>query len=218
MKKITSLVILATLFLTSCKKAETTETVVNETPETENLFTDCSYSIDSTKATVNWTAFKTSEKIGVGGQFDDVQVLGVSKGASISDALFNLKFNIKTASTNTNNADRDQKIITFFFGNMSKPEVISGYIKSTEGNNANGKCIASLRLNEIEKEVPLDYVFVNDTITLTGTMDVLDWNASKGLSAINNACKALHTGADGKSVTWPNVDLKIKTVVIKNCD
>ncbi len=217
MKNKLSLLALSIVFLTSCKKNEEKEIIQPEIVTTEITATDCKYAIDSTQTTVNWTAFKTSEKIGVNGKFDIVEVTGIVSDSSIVKALSSIKFNIKTSSTNTNNPERDQKIINFFFGKMAKTEAITGHLKTVSGDNTSGKCVAQLRINEIDNDVNLDYTFANDTITLKGTMDVTKWNGNKALDAINNACKALHTGADGKSVTWPNVDVEIKSAIKKEC-
>ena len=71
MKKIFLPIAIITAFtLGSCGGDKSTD-VIEETTVTEGA--TCFYSYDETAgAQVRWTAFKTSEKIGVGGQFDQV--------------------------------------------------------------------------------------------------------------------------------------------------
>jgi len=166
---------------------------------------------------VKWTAFKTSAKKGVGGKFTSVNVTGGDKSTKIVDVLKTVKFNINTSSTNTGDEGRDAKIVKHFFGTMDATDLIVGQVKSAEGTNEAGTCIMFLTLNGTEKEVTLDYKVVDATITLTGGINVNDWNGSDALAALNEVCKDLHKGEDGKSVTWPDVDLMIETTLKKDC-
>jgi len=46
---------------------------------------------------------------------------------------------------------------------------------------------------------------------------MVDFGAEAAVAAINKACEALHTGADGISKTWSVVELSIETTLNKNC-
>ena len=113
MKKISlSLSIISIFTLLSCGGGEKNEA----TKETNTIEKVCFYSFNQNKgAQVRWTAFKTTAKTPVGGQFDQVNVSIGEKSSKITDVLQTIKFNIPTASTNTANKDRDAKIVTSFF-------------------------------------------------------------------------------------------------------
>lgn len=177
----------------------------------------CLYSYLEGSASINWLAFKTTEKIGVNGQFNTVNVIANDTSSQVTDVLKSLIFNIPTNSTNTNDSGRDAKIKEYFFGKMVATETISGKVKNAEGNNEKGTCTFYLSLNNIEKELILDYVVANEIIKLTGEIDIRNWNAEPALKALNDVCKALHTGADGISKTWPTVSLEINAQLKKDC-
>lgn len=214
MKKIVlfaTTVSLLTLF--SCDNNST-----SNTNETEVKTSSCFYVFhQDSMVNVSWTAFKTTEKVGVGGKFDQVMVVAGDKSTKIPEVLQQIKFSIPTNSTNTNNPDRDQKIINFYFGNMKNTDLIIGQVKNVAGDNNEGVCTFFLTLNEVEKELPLNYKVDDHKITLKGELDILNWQADDALNALNEACYDLHKGADGKSVTWPNVELLIEAHLQKSC-
>lgn len=217
MKKIfLPLAIVSIISFASCggDNAGTTE----NTATTENTDQICFYAFDSKATTsIKWTAFKTTAKVGVGGEFTDINVTGGDKSSKITDVLSTVKFSINTNSTNTGNEDRDSKIVKHFFGTMESTDLIIGQIYAAEGNNESGACNVFLTLNGIEKDITLDYELADNVITLSGEINVLEWNANSSLEALNEVCKDLHKGADGKSVTWPNVELSITTTLKKDC-
>ena len=213
MKKIfLTIALFAAFTITSCGG---TDSVESTTEQKEEI---CFFSYDKAAgAQVKWTAFKTSEKIGVGGQFDRVNVSSGDKSTKITDILQNIKFNIPTASTNTANADRDKKIVTYFFGEMKATDLILGQVKSCEGDNKSGTCTFYLTLNNVEKETTLNYTVEDNTLKLTGEIDMVDFGAEAAVASLNKVCEALHTGADGVSKTWSNVELAIETTLKKEC-
>jgi len=191
--------------------------IIKETP-TENAEEICFYSYDNTTGTqVRWTAFKTTDKVGVGGQFDQVNVTAGDKSTKITDVLETVVFNIPTSSTNTVNEDRDSKIVKSFFGVLDATDIILGQVKSAEGDNTSGTCTFYLTINNVEKEVVLNYTVENAIIKLTGEIDLINWGAENAVASLNEICGILHTGADGVSKTWPNVELAIETTLKKEC-
>ena len=217
MKKIfLPIAVFAAFTITSCGGDKTTDATAEVI--TENKEEICFYSYDETAgAQVRWTAFKTSDKAPVGGQFDQVNVTATERSTKITDVLESVKFNIPTSSTNTANEDRDEKLITSFFGAMNSTDLILGQVKSVEGDNKAGTCTFYLTLNNIEKETVLNYSVEDATIKLTGEIDMLDFDAEAAVASLNEVCKALHTGADGVTKTWSTVELAIETTLKKEC-
>jgi len=214
MKKILLTFSVITAFtIASCGGEEKTENQA-ATEITEEI---CFYSYDETAgAQVRWTAFKTTAKVPVAAQFDEVNVTTRERSTKITDVLKSVKFNIPTSSTNTANKDRDMKIVKHFFGTMGM-DLILGQVKSAEGDNKSGTCTFYLTLNNVEKETVLNYTVEDATLKLTGEVDMVDFGAEAAVAAINKACEALHTGADGISKTWSVVELSIETTLNKNC-
>ena len=206
------LAVFAAFTITSCGENKTSEKT------TEQKDAICFYAYDKASETqVKWTAFKTSEKIAVGGQFDQVNVTAGKKSTKITDLLETIKFNIPTASTNTANEDRDKKIINSFFGAMNSTDLILGQVKSAEGNNKTGSCTFYITLNNVEKEIVLNYTVEGSILKLIGEIDLVDFGAEKAITSLNKVCEALHTGADGISKTWNTVELSIETKLKKEC-
>jgi polyisoprenoid-binding protein YceI len=203
--------------ITSCGGEEKNE-LKGEYSEQPTKEETCFYSYDKTATTqVRWTAFKTSEKKPVGGQFDQVNVTAGDKSTKITDILETIKFNIPTSSTNTTNEDRDAKIVKSFFGAMNATDIILGQVKSATGDNTLGTCIFYLTINNIEKEVTLDYVVEGATIKLTGEIDLINFSAEAAVESLNQVCGDLHTGEDGITKTWSVVELAIETTLKKEC-
>ena len=217
MKKIfLPLAVITAFTIASCGSEEHTE----NTGETTTASTEetCFYSYDEAAgAQVRWTAFKTSAKVGVGGQFDQVNVTAGEKSTKITDILETIKFNIPTSSTNTANEDRDSKIVKSFFGAMAETDIILGQVKSVEGDNTSGTCTFYLTLNNIEKEATLNYLVEDATIKLTGEIDLVNWSGEDAVASLNEVCGVLHTGDDGVTKTWSVVELEIETTLKKEC-
>jgi len=168
---------------------------------------------DSTK--VSFTAYKTSEKLAVGGKFMKINIKNSKNGATALEALNGTEFGIPVSGLFTNDATgtRDPKLLEFFFGAMQDTEIISGVFKT----DADNKCSIDVTMNGETSNIPLEYVINTETsITFNGTLNLEDWNALEAVAAINNACKELHTGKDGVSKTWTDVAIQAQVLLTKN--
>ncbi|MEH0155860.1 YceI family protein [Limibacter armeniacum] len=203
----------------SCNKAtqqENTSSVeVAETKTEKQVFT-----FDKANTSVLWTAFKFTEKAGVGGKFDEFEVTPKVTSAESPMAIMNaLTFSIPVSSVNSSNPDRDGKLREHFFGKMANTEAITGTIKAVEGDDKAGTATVTVKLNDVEKDLSMKYTVSEKeddapgTIRLTGTIDVAEFGATPALEALNGVCEDLHKGSDGKSVLWPTVDVVVKSVL-----
>jgi hypothetical protein len=209
MKKVSILLIALTLGISSCKneKKEPKTDAVTEVAAVENFV------IKPEATSVTWTAYKTTEKIGVGGEFTTVNFEEKS-GASVQEALNNLSFSIPISSLFTNDATntRDAKIKASFFGAMLNTELIKGKIKYV-----NDAVVASITMNGETNDLPMTIEVIDERrVSLTGTMNLADWDALDALSSLNKVCFDLHKGADGVSKTWEDVAIEVKTFLRKN--
>lgn len=184
----------------------------------ENTETTCFYEYEKTDSiSLKWTAYKTSEKVAVAGTFNEIIVSGGEKSTKLTEVLNTIKFTILTKSTNTTNPERDAKIVNGFFGAMLNTDLILGQVSGVEGDNEKGKCSFFITMNEIEKEITLDYVVTDNVVKLTGELDLNNWNATDAMASLNTVCGELHKGADGVSVFWPTIGLDIEVALSKRC-
>lgn len=180
----------------SCKQTKKEEEKTEET-------TTSTYSIVEDSTDVRFTAYKTTEKVPVGGTFQEVE-LTYTAGETPLETLDGLEFSIPVSSLFTNDATntRDPKIIEFFFEKMAETQSIKG----TFSLDADNSCTVQLSMNGVSTELPMEYEITDDNhVNFSGTMDLKQWDALEALASLNEACKILHTGADGVSKTWEDV-------------
>ena len=202
------------------KKLANTE----ETKELDGLGADlskeatksCLLALDNENVVVNWTAFKLSDKVGVGGTFDSVVVSGVTDNETMAGAAATAQFDIYTASVNSNNPERDYKISDSFFGTMVNTATISGKVVSL---SADGSGAISLTMNGVEKEIDIEWKATSEKrLKLSTAINVNDWNAKPSLDSLNGVCTAVHTGKDGISVLWPDVEIEVFADFKSDCE
>lgn len=188
------------LLMTSCKKNE-----VVDDKTTSNTSQDIVSSTENKqlKYKLTWTAFKypVPEKTGVKGSFNDIKLESINdKAANLEEALNGAKFSINTESVNSNAADRDAKLKTFFFQRMK------GSILGSFGKFENNKVPVKITMNNISKDIPFVYEKSGDTLILKGKIDIIDdFKANNALKSISEICKDLH-----KNKTWPDVEITSK--------
>jgi hypothetical protein len=203
-----SFVLIATF---GCKESKKSD--ANQAQEPETSVNTFSLVKDSTK--VSFTAYKTTEKIAVVGEFKTVNITNMSDGDTALEALNGAKFSIPVSSLFTNDITntRDPKILEFFFNVMNEPEFISGVFKVATNNT----CSIDVTLNGNTENIPLEYTATSDTnLTFDGVMHLEKWDAMEPLNILHEACEDLHTGADGVSKTWSEVALHANILLKRN--
>jgi len=206
--KTTYITILSLLIIISIGCKKNTESVEKKQiaqektiEENEEIFV-----IKPENTTVKWTAYKTTDRKPVKGKFK-VLNFGKKTGSSVEETLNGLNFSIPVSSLFSNNSGRDSKLKELFFGIMDNTTVLEGTIKYT-----NQKCIASVTMNNITKELPLEVSIKQERrVTLKGSMNLENWDALKALASLNKACYELHKGSDGVSKTWEDVSIEVST-------
>ncbi len=174
----------------------------------------CFYSYNSGTTVLEWTAFKFTEKAPVKGTFNTINITGIEGSDDVKNLIESLSFTIETASVETQNPERNGKIAELFFGTISTPQ-ITGKVKSLSDN---GKATIEIKMNNMKQDVIGDYTLEEGKFSFTSTIDVMKWNAGKGIESLNTACKDLHTGTDGKSKLWSEVDLSFTTELSSDCN
>lgn len=209
MKK--SILILSIAFLilgfSSCK---------GDAKKSEDAATDitCLYSYESNTSSLEWTAFKFTDKTPVKGTFNEIKIEGSKTADDEKEMIESLTFTINTNSVETQNEERNGKIVKLFFGSIDT-DAITGKVKSLGDN---GEALIEIKMNNSAQEVAGKYTLDEGLFSFTATIDVMKWNAGKGISLLNEACKVLHTGPDGKSKLWSEVDLSFTTQLKSECN
>lgn len=194
--------------LTSCggKEEQTTEQVKEEKA--------CFYSYNKEMTVLEWTAFKFTEKKGVTGTFNEINISGIERSDDPKKLIESLSFKIPTATVETQNEERNGKIAKLFFGTIGTEE-IKGKVKSLSDN---GKATIQIEMNGMKQDVVGDYTLEEGKFSFNATIDVMKWNGDAGITALNTACKDLHTGTDGKSKLWSEVELSFTTELLSDCE
>ncbi len=159
------------------------------------------YSIESKTITVNWTGYKTTDKVAVKGQFNEINIMTVKSGMTALEALNGAEFSIPISSLFTNEPVRDSKLKQLFFGVMDNTLSLSG----TLNLDNDGAGSIDLLMNGVQQKIPITYIISGQLVELEGTMNLNDWNGQTALASINEACFDLHKGPDGVSKTWSEV-------------
>ncbi len=204
LKFATSLMLM--LFILSCNSSDKKKKKDQDNVEVAKK--EQSYSMDISGVSLHWMAYKFTDKLGVGGTFDHITIKQGNESGSIEDLLKNAEMTIVTASVNSKNEIRDPKLRTYFFEVFNTDTIIGKILDAKRGSGA-----LELKMNDISNDVEYDYALKNDTVFLTTHFDLLNWNGDKALNALNKECYELHTGLDGISKLWPDVEVIIKLPV-----
>ena len=216
--KYTTLFLFSALFM-SCgtETIDDAEVTSIDEPQAEQPASRCSYTLGESATNVYWTAYKHSGKVGVKGKMDSVVVTGTKTGSNPMEALENGKVLIYTASINSKDAVRDKKLREIYFGSMNNTEAIEGNLVSWEGSDERGNCTFRLKMHDVEKPVTAEYVVEDDVVQIRFTIEPIEWEADEAFTKLGEACAEKHTGEDGETVFWPDVDLLIEVALDKDC-
>ncbi len=186
----------------------------------------CRFEMKANSHELTWTAFKTTDKLGVPGTFDKFEVTKLTSNSakSLESWLKSHSFQVDVASVNTKNPPRDKTLKEKFFdllinslAKMKSGIYISGKVKPGS-KIEDGKFTGLLSLNGVEKEVPFTYSFKENLLELNGSIDLMDFGLKKAYDSLHKACFDLHKGTDGVSKTWTQVDLNGKVQLQKICN
>ncbi|MCL7763240.1 YceI family protein [Polaribacter sp. Z014] len=207
MKKVVilSLLMVVAFNFSSCKSEKKSDKETESKMEVKK--STAAFSLKQSKNEIKFVAYKTTDKVPVGGQFNTVNIISGGEGNSIKEAINNTEFSIPVSSIFTKDTSRDFKIKKFFFGIMDNTKLLSGKLLLTDDTNG----VAEIKMNGVTEKVAFTYTIVGNVFNMTGTMDITKWNAGAALASLNTACLDLHKGADGVSKTWSDVALNITT-------
>lgn len=169
-----------------------------------SAFAECTYYSENAKVT--WKAFKTYEKIGVGGTFNDA-VFSPKSAKTVEEFLTNSHISIQTASVNSGNAGRDATLVSSFF-KVQNIDLITAKITSAKDSKAQ----VEITMNGVTRTIPMNYSVHDGKIVGKGVIDLSDFTMLKSLQSINTTCFNLHGGK-----TWQDVEIGFEIPVANNC-
>lgn len=223
MKKLSISAISAfTILLASCgNSADTNSSASSESQPAESTISSavCKFDYSAATTKVTFTAFKTMAKVAVGGAFDAFEILGTTSSNSESAVFSDATFNIVASSVNTQNTGRDQKIHKYVFTPLMPNDTISGGVRKIgEAVNGKGPAIIYITMNGITKDINATFTVSGTELILNASIDLANWDGSDAVDVLNKECELLHTGDDGVSKLWSNVDIQILTNLAKECN
>lgn len=177
--------------------------IEKKTEPAKNKTLEQNYSIDIDNTVLNWTAYKTTDKIPVKGVFQEVKIKKNKVATSMTGVLDDLEFEISVSSINSNDSIRDSKLKEFFFGVMKNTLKLTG----TFHPENNGKGLISLTMNGLTEDLPFTFEIRSDEIEVNATMNLDNWQAQSAIEALNVVCNDKHKAADGISKTWNEVTI-----------
>jgi len=176
--------------------------------------TKCFYSLNTDTYELGWQAYKTTERVGVPGTFNDI-TMTAGESDNIESALTSIEFEINTESVETQNEERNGKIAEHFFGTINTP-TITGKVSSVDIEG--GSAVVTIMMNGISFDVSGEFSMDGENFTYKADIDVQKWNGVSGIEALNEVCEDLHRGDDGVSVLWQNVDISFSGSLNKDCE
>ncbi|MFT4602816.1 MAG: hypothetical protein ACI857_003003 [Arenicella sp.] len=209
MKNRKLLMLLLVPFMMACggEDTEATDEVIDEIVEEA-----CTYSYNAENTILTWTAFKLTEKKGVDGSFNEINVIA-NESDNMFDVLNGATFEIPIVSVNSQDEVRDPKIRDSFFGSMDSTLAITGEVVSIDGSGAT----ISITMNGVSVAYKGEVKVEEETITVTMTIDIVDFDAQPSLDAIADVCAEKHTGEDGINKFWTDVNIAVQTKLNKEC-
>ncbi len=171
--------------------------------------------VQSGDMNVTWKAYKTLGKLGVGGQFTQVNYVPNKKeGKNFKELFIGSKVSIDMAKIDTKHEERDKTLVSMFF-NKLKGGKIEGVIKDIKADKAvNGKrpytgtLDVSITMNEKTLVIPMKYHYKKGHFKADGTIDLFDFEGRSALASINKSCYDLHSGK-----TWSDVSIGFSTMI-----
>ncbi len=194
------------------------DTAAGEKTKQDSLPQTCTYSYDSSATTIGFGGFKFTEKKEVKGGFLKFSIDNTKEDSIPFNIIEYATFKIDIEGLNTKDQARDFNIKSTFFAKMDSTSFITGRVKGLIKSETGADSInVQLTMNNIEKGVHLALNLKDQELTLTGAINLNDFKAQKALASLNKTCLDLHRGSDGKSVTWPEVNIYVSTTLKKNC-
>ncbi len=181
----------------------------------------CQYTPQEKSLQIGWTAFKTTQKLGVHGKFKHSKNQKSLKKSyeSLTKLLDSAQIEVQLLSSDSGDPGRDQTLKQKFFSKLAGKGLTQASLTvEQENEDHTGNAILHLSFNGKKKDVPVTFALDHSNVlTVKGTLDLIDFGADAALNSLNKACFDLHKGPDGVSKTWSNVEFFASATVQSAC-
>ena len=96
---------------------------------------------------------------------------------------------------------------------MGETANITGEISSIDENGGS----VSITMNGITVSYDGEVKVSGEDITFLTQIDLVDFDGQEAVDSLGVVCEAKHTGDDGVNKLWTEVDLAVKTTLVKEC-
>ena len=202
------------LFFFSCTESKREKVVPLIDKNNVETIKEGSYSFESNKAIIIWKGFKTTDRIQVTGQFEQFESSrDMKQFDSLEGLIDGLDFSISTSSSASGDPVRDLNLKDYFFKLLTSNFRLSGSLGYPNNN------LIPVTFNTLlgPKTVELSYFFENSVVEIKGIIDIgIDLGGVMAYESIHQQCEQLHTGGDGVSKTWSEVEVLVRVPIIRN--
>lgn len=145
---------------------------------------------------VKWTGFKTEKKVAVSGTFNDIK-FNIKNSDNLSNFLSTAKVEIQAKSLESKNPARNLNMTSTLFS-LATSELITGSIENI--NEKDKTLTLNLSMNEVKKDIPMNYEIINGNIIAKGNIDILDFDMKSSFMAFAQKCAAFHANKSYSTV------------------
>lgn len=179
---------------------------------------NCTYEVNPAEVALSWTAFKFTEKTAVKGKFAKTTATGTAKGATLPGLMKDWKMSVDGSTPDSADPVRNNNLKVSFFSKFNPPSEISAEVVKVDGDNEKGTLTIQIKMNGATKDVAFPYtVGADGAIEAKASIDILDFQLQAAFDSLHATCGGLHTGTDGVSKTWTQVDLTLNGKALKSC-
>ncbi|GMB92378.1 YceI family protein [Helicobacter bizzozeronii] len=161
-------------------------------------------SLDTTKVSMSFTAFKTAKKVGVEGTFDHVLYRFNKDTSSVAHMLDKATATINVAQVNLHDETKTKNVKEAFFDQFKDQSLKVTFRNVVAGENQ-GTLLASVRMNGKSVKVPMSYTIKDKELVATGVLDIMEFGLKEAFHKLAAACSAQH-----EKLTWSQVQITFK--------
>lgn len=178
----------------------------------------CQYSADAKDIALQWTGFKFTEKTPVKGKFTQVKLDGKTSAKSLVELMKNWTADIDASSVESNDPVRNKNLKESFFAKFAPASQIHATTIKAVGTEVKGVLTVQIKMNGVTRNVPFTYTATPEgAVEAKGSIDLMDYSLKSAVDSLHTTCQTQHTGKDGVSKTWSQVDLLLTGKFEKKC-
>lgn len=179
------------------------------------VFADnCTYQFIKEESVIEGIGYKYTKKTGVTATFPGFELQSNKAQKSVQDLLRGNSVSVNLVTINSGNSLRDNNLRETLLTGILGDSVAKVSVKKVTEK----KISTQMSLNGKEQEISFDYTIKGGLLTAKGRFDALKFALGDQIAALKKRCGSLHTGSDGKSVTWSDFAIVLKAKVKKQCE